>query len=140
MRKNSIKNTRINGEVQKELSRIIREEVKDPRVGMLTSVTRVEVAPDLKTCRAYISTMDSAHSVEETVAALKNAEGFIRHNLAKGVNLRNTPFITFIADHSIEYGVTMNKKISDAMEIINENPAGEGTSEYKLDDSEDEFD
>jgi ribosome-binding factor A len=118
VRKNSIKNTRINGEVLKELARIIREEVKDPRVGMLTSVTRVEVAPDLKTCRAYISTLDGEHPLEETVKALKNAEGFIRHQLAMTVNLRNTPSITFIADHSIEYGVEMNKKINEAMEEL----------------------
>ena len=54
MRKNSIKNTRINGEVMKELSLIIRQEIKDPRIHMMTSVTSVEVAPDLKTCKAYI--------------------------------------------------------------------------------------
>lgn len=118
MRKNSIKNTRINGEVQKELAKIIREEVKDPRVSMLTSVTRVEVAPDLKTCKAYISTMSKEVTTEETVKALKNAEGFIRHCLANSVNLRQTPHITFIADHSIEYGVHMNSLISSAMKDI----------------------
>jgi len=115
MRKNSIKNTRINGEVMKELAKIIREEVKDPRVGMLTSVTRVEVAPDLKTCKAYISTLSNENTIEDTVRALKNAEGFIRHRLAQTVNLRQTPQITFIADHSIEYGVRMNTLISEAV-------------------------
>lgn len=57
MRKNSIKNTRINGEVQKELSTIIRNEVKDPRIHPMTSVMAVEVAPDLKTCKAFISVL-----------------------------------------------------------------------------------
>ena len=57
MRKNSIKNTRINGEVQKELSSIIRGEIKDPRIHPMTSVMAVEVAPDLKTCKAYISVL-----------------------------------------------------------------------------------
>ncbi|MBR4173983.1 MAG: 30S ribosome-binding factor RbfA [Lachnospiraceae bacterium] len=127
MRKNSIKNIRVSSEVQKELSKIIREEVKDPRVGMLTSVTHVEVAPDLKTCKAYISSIDNNISVEETVDALKRAEGFVRHCLADSLNLRITPHITFIADHSIEYGVNMNKKIADEMEHIRNNPAGEGT-------------
>ena len=127
MRKNSIKNIRVSSEVQKELSKIIREEVKDPRVGMLTSVTHVEVAPDLKTCKAYISSIDKNISVEETVDALKRAEGFVRHCLADSLNLRITPHITFIADHSIEYGVNMNKKIADEMELIRNNPAGEGT-------------
>ena len=62
MRKNSIKNTRINGEVQKELSTIIRNEIKDPRIHPMTSVMAVEVAPDLKTCRAYIKGSDDQRS------------------------------------------------------------------------------
>ena len=127
MRKNSIKNIRVSSEVQKELSKIIREEVKDPRVGMFTSVTHVEVAPDLKTCKAYISSMDKNISVEETVDALKKAEGFVRHCLADSLNLRLTPHITFFADHSIEYGVKMNKLIADEMEQIRNNPAGDGS-------------
>ena len=57
MRKNSVKNTRINGEVLKELSNIIREAIKDPRINPMTSVVSVEVAPDLKTCKAYISVL-----------------------------------------------------------------------------------
>ena len=57
MRKNSIKNTRINGEVLKELANIIRGEIKDPRIHPMTSVVAVEVAPDLKTCKAWISVL-----------------------------------------------------------------------------------
>lgn len=115
MRKNSIKNTRINGEVQKALANIIRSEVKDPRVGMLTSVTDVEVAPDLKTCKVYISTLDKKNTIEDTIMALQRAEGFIRRALAKEVNLRQTPQLTFIADRSIEYGAHMDILIDQAM-------------------------
>ena len=57
MRKNSIKNTRVNAEVQRELSTILRGGIKDPRVAPMTSVVAVEVAPDLKTCKAYISVL-----------------------------------------------------------------------------------
>ena len=57
MRKHSIKNTRINGEVQRELANIIRGEIKDPRIHPMTSVVAVEVAPDLKTCKAWISVL-----------------------------------------------------------------------------------
>ena len=99
MRKNSIKNTRINGEVQKELSTIIRNEIKDPRIHPMTSVMAVEVAPDLKTCRAYISVLGE--------------KGYIRRQLARNLNLRNTPEIRFILDESIEYGVNMSKLIDD---------------------------
>lgn len=113
MRKNSIKNTRINGEVQRELSNIIRGEIKDPRINPLTSVVAVEVAPDLKSCKAYISVLGDEESQKETLAGLRSAEGFIRTKLAKTINLRNTPEIKFIVDQSIEYGVNMSKLIDD---------------------------
>ena len=107
MRKNSIKNTRVNAEVQHELANLIREGIKDPRIHPMTSVTGVEVAPDLKTCRAYISVLGDDEAKKNTIAGLKNAEGYIRRQLAKSINLRNTPEIRFILDESIEYGVTM---------------------------------
>lgn len=111
MRKNSIKNTRINGEVQRELANIIRSGIKDPRINPLTSVVAVEVAPDLKTCRAYISVFGDEESQKATLEGLKSAEGYIRRELARTVNLRNTPEIRFILDQSIEYGVNMSKMI-----------------------------
>ena len=113
MRKNSIKNTRINGEVQKELSSIIRGEIKDPRIHPMTSVMAVEVAPDLKTCRAYISVLGNQEAKEATIMGLNSAEGYIRRQLARNLNLRNTPEIRFILDESIEYGVNMSKLIDD---------------------------
>lgn len=117
MRKNSIKNVRINSEVQRELSRIIREEVKDPRIDPMVSVTRVQVAPDLKTCKVYISVLGGAESMAATMEGLRRAEGFIRRELAHTVNLRNTPELTFIPDTSIEYGVRMSKKIEEVSEL-----------------------
>ena len=113
MRKNSVKNTRINGEVLKELSNIIRSEIKDPRINPMTSVVAVEVAPDLKTCKAYISVLGDEKSQQDTMKGLKSAEGYIRRQLAKTVNLRNTPEIKFILDQSIEYGINMSKLIDD---------------------------
>ena len=118
MRKNSIKNTRSNGEVQRELSNIIRGEIKDPRINPLTSVVAVEVAPDLKTCKAYISVLGDEESQAKTLAGLKSAEGFIRSKLAKTVNLRNTPEIRFVLDQSIEYGVKMSKMIDEVTKDI----------------------
>jgi ribosome-binding factor A len=113
MRKNSIKNTRINGEVLRELCNIIRSEIKDPRINPMTSVVAVEVAPDLKSCKAYISVLGDEESQKNTIAGLKSAEGYIRTKLAKTINLRNTPEIKFILDQSIEYGVNMSKLIDD---------------------------
>lgn len=113
MRKNSIKNTRINSEVQRELANIIRGEIKDPRIHPLTSVVTVEVAPDLKTCKAYISVLGDQEAQEKTLEGLNSAVGYIRHQLAKNLNLRNTPEIRFIMDQSIEYGVHMSKLIDE---------------------------
>lgn len=113
MRKNSIKNTRINGEVQRELANIIRGEIKDPRIHPMTSVVAVEVAPDLKTCKARISVLGDEQAQQDTIAGLKSAEGFIRRKLAHTINLRNTPEIRFVLDQSIEYGVSMSKLIDD---------------------------
>lgn len=113
MRKNSIKNTRVNTEVQRELSNIIRGGIKDPRVAPMTSVVSVEVAPDLKTCKAYISVLGNEEAQQNTVKGLQSAEGYIRRELAHTLNMRNTPEIKFVLDQSIEYGVMMSKKISE---------------------------
>lgn len=118
MRKNSIKSTRINGEVQRVLAEIIRGEIKDPRISPMTSVVAVEVAPDLKTCRAYISVFGNEESREATLRGLKSAEGFIKSKLAKTINLRNTPEIQFIMDQSIEYGVNMSRLIDEVTKDI----------------------
>lgn len=119
MRKNSVKNTRINGEVLKELSNIIRSEIKDPRINPMTSVVAVEAAPDLKTCKAYISVLGDEKSQKDTITGLKSAEGYIRRQLARTVNLRNTPEIRFILDQSIEYGINMSKLIDEVTEHDN---------------------
>ena len=114
MRKNSIKNTRINAEVQRELSNIIRSGIKDPRVAPMTSVVAVEVAPDLKTtCKAYISVLGDEKAQQDTIKGLQSAEGYIRRELAHTINMRNTPEIRFIVDQSIEYGVNISRKIDE---------------------------
>lgn len=133
MRKNSVKNTRVNGEVQRVLAEIIRGEIKDPRISPLTSVVAVEVAPDLKSCKAWISVLGGEEQRKDTLAGLKSAEGFIRRQIAKTINLRNTPEITFVMDQSIEYGVNMSHKID---EIIGSKPSSEDVS----DTDEDEID
>lgn len=119
MRKNSVKNTRINGEVQRVLAEIIRGEIKDPRISQWASVVSVEVAPDLKSCKAWISVLGSEEEREATLQGLKSAEGFIKRQLAKTINLRNTPEITFVMDQSIEYGVNMSHRIDEVIAMDN---------------------
>lgn len=111
MKKNSRKNIRLNEEVMRELSQIIRMELKDPRIHPMTSISAVEVATDLKSCKAYISVLGDDRELADTMEGLNSASGFIRRCLAQSLNLRNTPEIRFIADQSIAYGIEMSKKI-----------------------------
>ena len=116
MRKNSVKNTRINQEVMKELSNLIRTELKDPRINpLMTSIVACEVAPDLKTAKIYVSVLGDEQAQADAVKGLKSAAPFLRGKLAKSLNLRNTPQLFFTVDQSIEYGVNMSKKIDDVM-------------------------
>ncbi|WP_029320684.1 30S ribosome-binding factor RbfA [Butyrivibrio sp. AE3004] len=112
MRKNSIKNIRINGEVMKVISEAIRYS-KDPRISPMTSVMDVEVAPDLKTCKVWVSVMGDDEDRMRTEEGLKSAAGYIRSTVAKELNMRNTPELRFIMDDSIEYAINMSKKIDE---------------------------
>jgi ribosome-binding factor A len=76
-------------------------------------VVAAEVAPDLKTCKAYISVLGDEEEQKNTIEGLRSAEGFIRRELARTLNMRNTPEIHFVLDQSIEYGVNMSKKIEE---------------------------
>ena len=120
MRKNSIKNTRINMEVQRELSEILRSGIKDPRIHPMTSVVAVEVTPDLKYCKAYISVLGDEEAAKATVEGLRSASSYVRRELARRVNLRNTPEIKFILDQSIEYGVNMSKLIDEVTKDLHD--------------------
>ena len=113
MKKNSVKNIRVNSEVQREMSQIIREEIKDPRVHPLTSVMEVEVTPDLKFAKIYVSVFGTEEEKEKTMEGLRKSASFARGQLARRMNLSNTPELTFVLDNSIEYGVNMSKRIDE---------------------------
>ena len=120
MRKNSIKNTRINMEVQRELSKVISQEMKDPRIDPMTSVIAVEVTPDLKHAKVFVSVLGDEEKKQATLEGLKSATPFIRKHLASTINLRNTPELTFFMDESIAYGVNMSKLIDDVTKDFEE--------------------
>ncbi len=113
MKKNSVKNIRINSEVQREMSQIIREDIKDPRIHPMTSVVSVEVTPDLKYAKIFVSVLGDDEAKEKTMTGLKKSAAYARHQLARRMNLRNTPELTFVLDTSIEYGVKMSKRIQE---------------------------
>ena len=133
MKKGSIKNNRINGEVLKALTEIIGSEVKDPDVDPFVTVTRAEVTPDLQFCKCFVSTLGSEEELAKTVEGLTRAKGFIRTELAHRVNLRKTPEVTFIPDRSMEYAIEMSKKIDEllkqARSTSEEETAEEGTTD-----------
>ena len=122
MKKNN-RMTRVNDEITRELANIIRGELKDPRIGVLTSVLRVETTQDLKYCKVFISVLGNDEEKANVMKGLKSASGFIRHLLAERINLRITPELTFKLDDSVEYGIKMSKLIE---KNSSEPPVGEG--------------
>ncbi|MBO8435145.1 MAG: 30S ribosome-binding factor RbfA [Tyzzerella sp.] len=111
--KNNNRMTRINDEILKEVAQILRGELKDPRVGVMTSVLRVDTTPDLKYCKVYVSVLGNDEEKQGVMKGLKNATGFIRRLLAQRVNLRNTPELIFKLDDSVEYSIRMSKLIDE---------------------------
>ncbi|MCW3490841.1 30S ribosome-binding factor RbfA [Dethiobacter alkaliphilus] len=111
---------RVGEEIKREVSSILRTEIKDPRVTGLISVTDVAVTRDLRHAKLFISMLGSEEEQQETLSALSRAVGFIRSEIGKRIRLRHTPEISFHLDKSIEYGAHINKILADL------NPGGEG--------------
>ncbi len=116
MKKGSNRMIRINDEIQKEISEIIRSDLKDPRLGVITSVLKVETTNDLKYCKVYVSVLGDDNKKNEVISVLRNASGFIRSLIANRINLRITPELKFILDDSLEYSF----KIESIIKTINE--------------------
>ena len=111
MKKGSNRMIRINDEIQKEISAIIRGDLKDPRIGVITSVLKVDTTNDLKYCKVYISVLGDEDKKQEVMGVLKNAAGFIRSLIAQRINLRITPELKFILDDSLEYSFKIDSLI-----------------------------
>ncbi len=101
---------RINEEVKKEVSAIIRE-LKDPRIAEMTSVVGVNVTKDMKWCKIYVSVLGDESEQKDTINGLKNAAGFVRKEIGGRVGLRYTPEVIFSLDHSIAHGAHINELI-----------------------------
>jgi ribosome-binding factor A len=112
-RKGNNRMIRINDEIQREVSQIIRGDLKDPRVGVITSVLKVDTTNDLKYCKVYVSILGDDEKKQEVMDVLKGATGFIRSLIANRINLRVTPEFTFILDDSLEYSFKIDKIIKD---------------------------
>ena len=125
---------RIDEEYRKELSQIIGYELKNPNITGLISVTKVKDTNDLKYAKIYVRIMNSKN-IKQTMEGLKKSAGFIRSELAKRINLRNTPELTFEIDDSIEYGAKIDSILK---EIIPEKENNEENSEENNEDSKKE--
>ncbi len=111
---------RINDEILRELANIIRQELKDPRIGAMTSVVKVDTTNDLKYCKVSVSVLGEAKQKEDVMHGLKNAQGFIRKLIASRINLRNTPEFKFILDDTLEYAIKLTKLIEEVNKPVNE--------------------
>ena len=114
---------RINEEIQRELSSLIRT-VKDPRVSGMISVTAVNTTPDLKFCKVYISVLDKS-DVAQVLKGLKSASGYLRRELGHALNLRNTPELSFVRDDSIDQGAHILDMLRNPEIVKPANPANE---------------
>ena len=114
MSKNEARLGRVNEELMKAISHIITYELKNPDVTGMISVTRVKVTPDLKYAKVYVSILNSKN-LKETMEGLKKSSGFIRSELARKINLRNTPEILFELDDSLEYGAKIDSILKEIM-------------------------
>ncbi len=112
--KNNNRIGRIDEEYRKELSHIIGYELKNPNVTGMISVTKVKVTPDLKYAKVYVSILNSKN-IKETMEGLKKSSGFIRSELAKRINLRNTPELIFEIDDSLEYGAKIDSILKEIL-------------------------
>ena len=114
MPENRTRMGRIDEQYRKELSQILGYELKNPNVTGMISVTKVTVTPDLKFAKVYVSILNSKN-IKETMAGLKKSSGFIRSELAKRVNLRNTPELIFELDDSMEYGAKIDSILKEIL-------------------------
>ncbi len=105
---------RINEEIKKELSRLIRDEVNDYRIkDRMVSIVKVDCSNDFKFAKVYISVIEGKEVRDEVTNALNNAKGFLRRELGKVLKTYNTPQITFISDDTLEYGIKINKLLKE---------------------------
>lgn len=120
----SVRIERINSEIQKAISHIIDNDIRDPQIDAIISVSNVETTPDLSYCRVFLTSIGTTPT-DEVVARIKGAGGFIRGRLSKMVKLRITPRLEFIKDSSIEY----SSKIDNILKDITYTTQPEGSDE-----------
>jgi ribosome-binding factor A len=119
--------------LREELDDIIRREVKDPRIGFM-SITNVDVPPDLRSARVYVSVLGTDKERVDTLDALRSAAGFIRHHLKPRLRMRQIPDLEFRDDRSMEYAEQISATIRDIKAADARRPAAADTAQQSGDD------
>ncbi|MBP3452365.1 MAG: 30S ribosome-binding factor RbfA [Clostridia bacterium] len=114
---------RISEEVRREVDRIIREELNDPRIAGTFSITRAEVTRDLRFAKIFVSVLEDDKR-DDMLKALKSAAGYIRRELARGIVIRQSPELSFVKDENIAYGVHIAKVLADVQKTEGMNANG----------------
>ena len=127
MPKENFRTDRISEEVRREVDKIIREEISDPRVTGMFSVTRADVTRDLRYAKIYVSVLEEDKQAP-MMAALKSAAGFIRRELSHNILIRHAPELTFVQDNNIAYGVHIAKVLADAQKTENHHDEDDETT------------
>lgn len=120
---------RISEEIKKEVSDLIRNHIKDPRLPDFVSVTSVDVTRDLRYARVYVSVLGDDEKKKDALSALKHAAGFVRHEIGQRISLRYTPEFSFKLDNSIEQGIYLSKLIDKTVRQDDENTSRNKASE-----------
>ena len=107
---------RVAEQIRRELADLLRTELKDPRVGMI-SITDVEVTADYAHAKVFFSTLAGSEHLEDVMTGLQKASGFLRRELGKRISIHMTPQLHFVFDQSLERGADLSKLIQEALAI-----------------------
>jgi len=118
MPKDFSRTRRVGEQIQREMAQLVQQEIKDPRLGLIT-ISAVKLSKDMSHANVFFTTLDEEQSVDETLKILEGAAGFLRHELAKRMQLRIVPHIHFKYDESIAYGNDLSALINKAMGMEN---------------------
>lgn len=135
MPKDYSRTRRVAEQVQREMAQLVQQEIKDPRLGLVT-ISAVKLSKDMSHANVFFTVLDDNHPIEETLKVLEGAAGFLRHELAKRMQLRIVPHIHFKYDESISYGNELSALINKALDMENPDNRMDGshTDDEKSDD------
>ena len=127
MPKDYSRTRRVGEQVQREIAQLVQQEIKDPRLGLVT-ISAVKLSKDMSHANIFFTVLDEEHPIEETLKVLEGAAGFLRHELAKRMQLRIVPHIHFKYDESISYGNELSALINKAMDMENPDNRMDGSN------------